>query len=101
MDGKTQPINNQGRDPNIFFRLDLGAMIEGNLVRGSFPQSGIEVNYAMDALLSPVGDKRPEKLCESIRGWGKPKRKEPETKVSSLTLVKPGKTPGRTGEEVK
>ena len=55
----------------------------------------------MDAFLSPVGDKRPEKLCESTRGWEKPKWKEPETKVSSLTLVKPGKTPGRTGEEEK
>ena len=45
----------------------------------------------MDALLSPVGDKRPEKLCENVRGSGKPKRKEPETKVSRLALVKPGK----------
>ena len=45
----------------------------------------------MDALLSPVGDKRPEKLCENVRGSGKPKRKEPETKVTSLALVKSGK----------
>ena len=28
----------------------------------------IEVHYDMDALLSPVGDKRPEKLCENRRG---------------------------------
>ena len=57
----------------------------------------------MDAILSPVGDKRPEKLVKVQGGWGKPKRKEPETKIYSLTLaiVKPGKTPGWTGKEAK
>ena len=44
----------------------------------------------MDDLLPPIRDGRPKKLGENIRNWRKAKGKDSETKVSSLTLVKPG-----------
>ena len=66
-------------------------MIQGNLIREDFPQTVVEVNYNMDALVPPVGDERPKKLGENIRGSGKPKWKDPETKVSSLTQENPRK----------
>ena len=56
----------------------------------------------MDAFLSPVGDKRPEKLVK-VQGAGESPngRNRKQKYLSSLTLVKQGKTPGRTGEEEK
>ena len=39
-----------------------------------------------------VGNERPKNLCVNKRGWTETEGQDPETKLTDLTLVKPGKT---------
>lgn len=81
-------------------QLNLRAMIKGNLVRRRFPLTIIEINCNMDALLPSVGSKWPKRLRENVMCPGKPKGKESETKIPTLSL-KTRRTSRRTGVEEK